>query len=322
VTQPAQDSWAALSIPTQAGYTPFVPIAQDEWHDPSEVPLADPTLAVCLDFLATAINRDALTKRAWEAVRSAAKGPPLKRIFAHNPKDVVFNEAHLPALYIWRETSASAYQADDWYVDTTPVKGLWVFPLGAQVRQKQRQPFVNALMKAMELIIERGRTPGWIQPTDTDTRSPIEGSVFYPYAGFESFFLRSWRRDRLTVDDGGATYPCIEITFDLEENLVYGLDRFYVNAGVTATLYDASGTLPWQSLTLFTTTPKTLQVTPTPGNGFIYTCTTEGVTANVQPLWPTDIGDTVEDGTVIWTCTSAMQPNGNITVSGPLDTSS
>ena len=37
-------------------------------------------------------------------------------------------------------------------------------------------------------------------------------------------------------------------------------------------------------------------------NGYVYKCTTAGTTAASAPTWPTTIGNTVADNTVVWTC--------------------
>lgn len=43
-------------------------------------------------------------------------------------------------------------------------------------------------------------------------------------------------------------------------------------------------------------------VRPTKGNGYEYECTDAGLTDTEEPDWPETIGETVEDGTVQWTC--------------------
>jgi len=43
-------------------------------------------------------------------------------------------------------------------------------------------------------------------------------------------------------------------------------------------------------------------VIPLVSNGFRYECTTAGTTDTVEPIWPRKVGDTVTDGTAVWTC--------------------
>ena len=58
----------------------------------------------------------------------------------------------------------------------------------------------------------------------------------------------------------------------------------------------------WISSTTFSTSNI---VTPTTGNGLYYECTTAGTSDTIEPTWPTNVNDTVTDGTVVWTCRSA-----------------
>ena len=322
----AQDTWGALSIPSQPGYS-FTPVAQDLWVKPAFIPYADPCLCVVLDYLATAINADKIIQVAWQQHQSLASGLVLKRIFCHNPRKVVFSDAFLPALYLWREGGVGKYAADEWYRVTTKVMGLWVFPnTVAQELQKARDPFANALFDGIINTIERGRTPSWLQPGDTDPRASYEGSVFYPYAGFESLFLSEWKPSVLQIGErhDAPKYPAIELRFDLEENQIRGISRFFVNTGITATLLDASGSTVWAGNNAYALDD---QVFPTPadlpylGDTYVFKCTTAGTSWNTPPVWPTGTGDTVQDGSVVWTCIGTMAPNGNQTVSGPLNAS-
>lgn len=43
-------------------------------------------------------------------------------------------------------------------------------------------------------------------------------------------------------------------------------------------------------------------VIPSTSNGFRYECTTAGTTDSVEPIWPRKVGETVTDGTAVWTC--------------------
>jgi hypothetical protein len=46
------------------------------------------------------------------------------------------------------------------------------------------------------------------------------------------------------------------------------------------------------------------RVEPTTPNTYVYECTTAGTSSGSEPTWPTTVGNTVSDGTVVWTCIS------------------
>lgn len=41
-------------------------------------------------------------------------------------------------------------------------------------------------------------------------------------------------------------------------------------------------------------------------SGLVFQCTTAGTSASTQPTWPTDLGSTITDGTVVWTAISSV----------------
>lgn len=52
------------------------------------------------------------------------------------------------------------------------------------------------------------------------------------------------------------------------------------------------------------------RVFPTTRNGYVYECTAAGTSdAATEPIWPTNIGDTVVDGTVTWQCIATEADN-------------
>jgi hypothetical protein len=59
-------------------------------------------------------------------------------------------------------------------------------------------------------------------------------------------------------------------------------------------------------------------VKPVNENGYHYECTTAGTSGAAEPAWPTSPGQTVQDGTAVWTCRKYA---GNLLVYGALSTS-
>lgn len=91
---------------------------------------------------------------------------------------------------------------------------------------------------------------------------------------------------------------------------------FNVAAGVNnmAILADAVTETPstWTTLTGGVATAVSLHqwIRKNTNNGFTYEATTAGTTSNVQPTFPTVIGNTVTDGSVVWTCRAAWAWDG------------
>jgi hypothetical protein len=70
---------------------------------------------------------------------------------------------------------------------------------------------------------------------------------------------------------------------------------------ITATTQIATGTATIQR--------QGATVTPITKNGRKYICTTAGTSGATEPTWPTTIGNTVADGTAVWTCSEMSQAN-------------
>lgn len=66
-----------------------------------------------------------------------------------------------------------------------------------------------------------------------------------------------------------------------------------------ATWLDAIPTASWAPATVVGTNDS---VVPSASNGYIFECTTAGLTGALEPTWPTTLAATVTDGTVVWTC--------------------
>jgi hypothetical protein len=53
-------------------------------------------------------------------------------------------------------------------------------------------------------------------------------------------------------------------------------------------------------------------VKPSTPNGFFYKCTTAGTSGTIEPSWSTTKGQTVNDGSVVWTCISPTEAINNL----------
>lgn len=227
------DTWGALQIPLSAA-PPFTPQQTSLWVAPANVPLADPALAVVLDFLTTFLVTDQNALAVWQILApnkpNNVPQPVVQRIFAHDPSKEVLSNAYLPGLFFFRSGGGKhEWVADDWLRDTSTLTLLWVFADAMQDTQRQREPFGHAIAKLIDAAVERGRTPSWLQPGDPDPQSPLAGSLFYKYAGFDAFWFDDWKPASLVIKtpDGviAGQYPAIAMKFTMQEDLKPGLGR-------------------------------------------------------------------------------------------------
>jgi len=94
-------------------------------------------------------------------------------------------------------------------------------------------------------------------------------------------------------------------------NYITFQDSSLVPSGFVSTI---SGAV-WTLTTAKTTSAPISFAVPTVSNGFYYKCTTGGTTGGTEPTWPTTIGTTVSDGSVVWTCWGKVL-TGNATTWG------
>lgn len=92
------------------------------------------------------------------------------------------------------------------------------------------------------------------------------------------------------------------------------VDAMIANNIIKASTTDASYPV-WSASTDYALNQNVL---PDTYNSFYYTCTTAGVSAAAQPTWPTTAGQTVADGTAVWTCYAIAELNAfsNINILG------
>lgn len=68
--------------------------------------------------------------------------------------------------------------------------------------------------------------------------------------------------------------------------------------GATESLVKADGP-DWQATTAYVLKDFVQPLTP---DGFFYECTTAGTSGASEPSWPAVLGNTIADGSVVWTC--------------------
>lgn len=100
-----------------------------------------------------------------------------------------------------------------------------------------------------------------------------------------------------TAGTTGGTEPEWPITQD--DTIADGTVVWTARTFFDAVAAEPRNFVTWQASTAFTTDDSAW---PTVKNGFYYECTTAGTTGGSEPTFPTTRGDTVADGTVIWTC--------------------
>ena len=232
------DTWGAVQIPAQpapqlAGYSPVLAPGGS-----GILPPGDPSLAMVLSFLYAFLVQDGNANVPF----TQAFGYPIIKsqlsLFAHNPSDWAFNESYLPALFLWRDDNIGGkfeHEADDWEVETSTWTMLWALPLGDQFRQKDRSQFANQFVKAVVTGIERGFTPSWVQPGDSNPKSSAYGSYLGQYLNVVRFRALSWKRSKIRIElsnvpkntaESIKTYPAIEMKFECRERLTPDLRRF------------------------------------------------------------------------------------------------
>lgn len=118
------------------------------------------------------------------------------------------------------------------------------------------------------------------------------------------------RIDRIAIADGeNIRLECRDANVATLSDSFFERERWY---GLTPAAYAyQKGCLLWA--------PSEAQavgdlVVPSTLNGYLYRCTTAGTTGTTEPSWPTTVGNTVSDGTAVWTCGSATAAAGTVTM--------
>ncbi len=236
---PPVDHWGALPIPNAA------PAA-------GEAP-GDPALTYLLGFLKAFLQDDANATGAWTRAGIAPAIPIIRKAFPYDPSEGGFVETALPALYGWRsEMQAPEQLADTVRVRASTIALLWVFPPATQATQMVRESITNAIASAIDLAIERGRTPAFIVAGDTDPLAATQGSDVWRWMAFWHLRMGVARPAKLDVPaaDGSKTrhYDAIAMTVLLEEDLSIDMSRYAALAGLDLIVENEAGAVVGEDL--------------------------------------------------------------------------
>lgn len=197
--------------------------------------VSDPLLDTVLTYLKAVINFE--TKAAWQAVcpprRSGeAESLPVTLTAAHDPDGASFSTNKLPGLFAWRdETPATdAFRTQGWDVVDSPISLMWVPPPAPQEKDRLREPFRNAVEKAIRKALKLGRHPAWVVADDTYSNAPVRGSVFLKHARAMRARLGPFTRKPLFIEDEsggrGTAFRTIYTTLIVREAFVQGYERY------------------------------------------------------------------------------------------------
>ncbi len=154
------DTYGALEVPVQ------VPVGTDAVADPAQTRVAE--------YLQTFLNTYAQTafdRLGYVPVKSV-QVPVVRTIWTHDPADYVFSEAHLPALYVTRTGGKRPeWRAEDYRIIEDTWQIQWIFPPAPQANQRSRDSFTNAIVKLIDIAIEKVRDPCWSWVLDPDEKA-------------------------------------------------------------------------------------------------------------------------------------------------------
>lgn len=200
----------ALPVPVTSGVVPPVQAG------------GDPLVGYTADFLKAVLTAQCLT--AWQQV--APTVPVVRTVKLDDPTDQDFNARDLPTLYVFRDediaTQTTEWLACDYRYATSKIHVWWVMPNVAQATRAIRYAFLNAIDKAIDQAVERGRDPSWVVTGDTDPQAAASGSMLNRYAGWDVFERKKSRRKKLLIaplDGAKMEFEMLAMEFGCDELL-------------------------------------------------------------------------------------------------------
>lgn len=198
--------------------------------EPDDEEGLDPTLYRLGQYLKAALN--ATLGAAWQSI--APNVPVVREAFTHSPEDVDFNERDLPALYLVRQGNQGPgfeWLAEDYDLQHTKLRLLWIFPPTRQEFQRRRNDFTHSLEKAVVAAIEAGRHPAYVMPGDPDPTAAARGTVILRAAGIHAIDWVGYKATqavtvKMAPPAEPRSYYCLDAELHLVERHSLSLDDY------------------------------------------------------------------------------------------------
>lgn len=167
------------------------------------------------------------------------------------------------------------------------------------------QRFVNLYQETIDKqagTVAMIKRPGLVQHASIGTAGAGRG-IFVFQGHVYSFVGNKLYQDTTAILTLSTSTGSVGYTECTEE----GVTKVFFCDGTDAWVIDASATIT-QILNTYTAWAATTAYSlgdyrrPTTANSLYYEVTTAGTSAGTEPTWPTTIGTTVADGTIVWTC--------------------
>lgn len=175
------DTWGLQQFPTVASTDDSAP--------------GDKALTVIGAAIQAAVNADLAA--VWGAAAPGTE--PVQHVFTWDPKHK-FNEAKLPALYIFEASSATEVTGDEIDADIRVLTIYWVARMSSAKHETARETARHVIGKIVSRLCKNGRHPAWRLAGDTDPVAVTRGSFLLAKAGVNSMVRLQATPLELTIE--------------------------------------------------------------------------------------------------------------------------
>lgn len=184
---------------------------------------------------------------AWAAVAPSERAL-VRTVFTVKPDDALINPAQLPGLFLWRGSSQSNREGEDYLITRTQVSCLWLIWWDEPLKREKRLPFQGAFTLHAHAALAKGRHPAWLVPGDTTDGASYRGSVLVKQAGlFQPIDQLATTEIEVVLDpektQQPVRYKALSLTFQIAERM-FRDPAGWASATSTATPNNATPAYP------------------------------------------------------------------------------